>query len=124
MRRRPVAGRCFGSRTCSRSRRLRALPIRIPVQLGDEEANLLLPLYLVVSSLAVAIGWELVVRRDNRGRELGPVALPLAAFVAWTGLTLLWSVDLREGAIFVGAFVLPFGLLASASVASPGVDAG
>ena len=40
------------------------------------------------------------------------MALPLAAFVAWTGLTLVWSVDLREGAIFVGAFVLPFGLLA------------
>ena len=40
------------------------------------------------------------------------MADPLAAFVAWTGLTLVWSVDLREGAIFVGAFVLPFGLLA------------
>ncbi len=91
---------------------LACLPVRIPVQLGDEEANLLLPLYLVVSSLAVAIGWELVVRRDGRERELGPVAIPLAAFVAWTGLTLVWSVDLREGAIFVGAFVLPFGLLA------------
>jgi len=82
------------------------------VQLGDEDANLLLPLYVVVGSLAVALGWQLVVRRDSRDRELGPVAIPLAAFVAWTGLTLVWSVDLREGAIFVGAFVLPFGLLA------------
>ncbi len=91
---------------------LACVPIRIPVQLGDEDANLLVPLYLVVSSLAVALGWELFVRRDNRDRELGPVALPLAAFVSWTGLTLVWSVDLREGAIFVGAFVLPFGLLA------------
>ena len=87
------------------------LPARIPVRLGDEDANLLLPLYVVVASLAVALGWQLVVRRDMRSRELGPLALPLAAFVAWTGLTLLWSVDLREGAIFVGAFVLPFGLL-------------
>jgi len=91
---------------------LACLPARIPVQLGGEKANLLLPLYVVVGSLAVALGWQLVVRRDRRDRELGPVALPLAAFVAWTGLTLLWSVDLREGAIFVGAFVLPFGLLA------------
>jgi len=91
---------------------LACLPARIPVQLGDEEANLLLPLYLVVGSLAAALAWQLVVQRDARKRELGPVALPLAAFVAWTGLTLVWSVDLREGSIFVGAFVLPFGLLA------------
>jgi putative inorganic carbon (HCO3(-)) transporter len=91
---------------------LACLPVRIPVQLGDEEANLLLPLYVVVGSLAVALAWRLVVRRDDGDRELGPVALPLAAFVAWTGSTLVWSVDLREGAIFVGAFVLPFGLLA------------
>ena len=99
-------------RTCSRFATLACLPARIPVELGDEDANLLLPLYVVVASLAVALGWQLVVRRDTRSRELGPLALPLAAFVAWTGLTLLWSVDLREGAIFVGAFVLPFGLLA------------
>jgi len=91
---------------------LACLPARIPVQLGDEEANLLLPLYVVVGALAVALGWQLVVRRDGRDRELGPVALPLAAFIAWTGLTLLWTVDLREGSIFVGAFMLPFGLLA------------
>ena len=32
--------------------------------------------------------------------------------VAWTGLALLWTDDLRQGAIFLAAFVLPFGLLA------------
>jgi O-antigen ligase len=90
---------------------LACLPARIPVELGDEEANLLLPLYAVVGSLALSLGWQLV-RGDERRRELGPVAWPLAAFVAWTGLTVLWTVDLREGAIFLGAFVLPFGLLA------------
>ncbi len=91
---------------------LACLPARIPVKLGDDDAHLLLPLYAVIASLALALGWQLVVRGEKRERELGPVALPLAAFVAWTGLTLVWSVDLREGAIFVGAFVLPFGLLA------------
>ena len=41
------------------------------------------------------------------------LALPLAAFVAWTGLTLAWSEDVREGAIFVcSRSCLPFGLLA------------
>jgi O-antigen ligase len=45
-------------------------------------------------------------------RELGPVTVPLAAVVAWSGIALLWTDDLREGAIFLAAFVLPFGLLA------------
>jgi O-antigen ligase len=91
---------------------LACLAARIPVEIGDEEASLLLPLYGVVAAYAIALGWQLLVRRDERARELGPVALPLAAFVAWTGLSIVWTDDLREGAIFVGAFVLPFGLLA------------
>ncbi|NUT54533.1 MAG: hypothetical protein HOQ03_00935, partial [Thermoleophilia bacterium] len=90
---------------------LACIPIRIPLELGDEEANLLLPLYGVVASYAIALGWQLW-RGDDRFRELGPIAWPLAAVVAWTGLALLWSDDLRQGAIFLAAFVLPFGLLA------------
>ena len=43
---------------------LACLPVRIPVTLGDEDANLLLPLYVVVGALALALGWELAVRRD------------------------------------------------------------
>ncbi len=87
------------------------LPIRLSVDVGDEDASLLVPLYLVIGSLVVALGWSLL-RGDARSRELGPVAWPLAAFVAWTGLALLWSDDLREGSIFLVAFMLPFGLLA------------
>jgi O-antigen ligase len=90
---------------------LACVPIRIPVELGDEEANLLLPLYAVVAALAVALGWQLL-RDDGRVRELGPLALPLAALAGWSGLSLLWSDDVREGSIFLVAFVLPFGLLA------------
>src|SRR5204862_543071 len=55
--------------------------------------------------------WQLF-RRDERSRELGPLALPLGAFVLWSGLTLAWSQDLRQGAIEPLAFYLPFGLLA------------
>jgi outer membrane protein assembly factor BamB len=89
---------------------LACIPARIPVKLGSEQANLLIPLYGVIGVFAVALGWQLV-RSDTRTRELGPLAIPLASFVAWTGLTLLWTTDLRKGAIFLGAFVLPFGLL-------------
>ncbi|HEY7381883.1 MAG TPA: O-antigen ligase family protein [Gaiella sp.] len=90
---------------------LACIPLRIPVDIGSEEVNLLLPLYAVVGALALSLAWQLL-RGDARVRELGPAAWPLAAFVIWTGVTLAWSGDVRRGAIFVGAFVLPFGLLA------------
>ena len=90
---------------------LACIPVRIPLDIGDEDANLLFPLYAVIGALALALGWQLV-RGDERARELGPLAWPLAAVVAWTGIALLWTDDLRQGAIFLAAFVLPFGLLA------------
>ena len=90
---------------------LACVPARIPVTIGSTQANLLVPLYGVVAAAALALAWELF-RGDERTRELGPVALPLAAFVAWTGLSLAWSQDVRQGAIELLAFYLPFGLLA------------
>jgi hypothetical protein len=89
---------------------LACVPVRIPVELGSEDANLLVPLYGVIASLALALGWRLL-RGDARVRELDPIAWPLAAFVLWTGLTLAWTTDVRKGAIFLGAFILPFCLL-------------
>jgi O-antigen ligase len=97
---------------------LACVPIRIPIDVGAEDANLLLPLYGVVGAFALALGWQLL-HGDDRRRELGPMALPLAALVAWTGLALLWTDDLRQGAIFLAAFVLPFGLLAVAVARLP-----
>jgi hypothetical protein len=90
---------------------LACIPLRIPVDIGSDTVNLLLPLYAVIGGLALWLGWSLV-KRDDRARELGPIAVPLAAFVVWTGLSLVWTVDVRRGAIFLAAFVLPFGLLA------------
>jgi len=90
---------------------LACIPLRIPVDIGSDRVDLLLPLYAVVGGLALALAWSLV-KGDARSRELGPVALPLAAFVVWTGLSMLWSDDVRRGAIFLAAFVLPFGLVA------------
>ena len=90
---------------------LACAPARIPVTVGDTKANLLIPLYGVVAAAALAVGWELL-RGDARHRELGAFAWPLAAFVAWGGLTLAWTQDLREGSIELLFFYLPFGLLA------------
>src|SRR5205085_1021042 len=79
--------------------------------IGSEKASLLLPLYAVVAMLALSLAWQLL-RGDSRTRELGPVAWPLAAVVLWTGLSLAWTLDPKKGAIFLAAFILPFGLLA------------
>jgi O-Antigen ligase len=90
---------------------LACAPARIPVSVGDTKANLLLPIYLVVAAAALMLAWEWF-RGDTRTRELGLVTWPLALFVAWTGVSFAWSVDRRQGAIFLLFFVLPFGLLA------------
>jgi putative inorganic carbon (HCO3(-)) transporter len=92
---------------------LACFPARIPVSVGSTDANLLVPLYGVVAAAALGLAWALV-RGDGRTRELGPLAWPLAAFVAWTGLTILWVDDLRQGAIALLFYYLPFGLLAVA----------
>ena len=76
------------------------------------DANLLVPLYGVVAAGALAFLWE--ERREQRTRELGPLVLPLAAFVVWTGLSLAWSQDLRQGAISLLFYYLPFGFVALA----------
>ena len=94
------------------------VPARIPVRVGSTDANLLVPLYGVVAAAALALGYDLV-RGDRRARELGPLALPLAAFAGWTGLSLAWSQDLRQGAIELLFFFLPFGLLAVALARLP-----
>ena len=93
---------------------LACVPARFPVHVGSTQANLLLPLYGVVAVAALALAWELYGDESNRTRELGPLAWPVAAFVAWDGLSLLWSKDARQGAIELLFFVLPFGLLAVA----------
>ena len=59
----------------------------------------------------LALLWQIIRGGDRRSRELGPVSYPLAAFVLWIGISILWSDDLKEGAIALGAFILPFGLL-------------
>ncbi|HZP73083.1 MAG TPA: O-antigen ligase family protein [Gaiellaceae bacterium] len=97
---------------------LACVPARIPVHVGSTQANLLLPLYAVVGVAAVALAWELF-GDGVRVRELGALSWPVALFVAWDSLSLVWSQDVREGAIELLFFVLPFGLLALALARLP-----
>jgi O-antigen ligase len=86
-------------------------PARIPIDLGGEEAKLLVPLYVVVVGAAFALAWQLW-RDDSRSRELGPLAWPVAALVGWFGLSTAWTDDVDKAAVSLVAFYLPFGLLA------------
>jgi O-antigen ligase len=90
---------------------LLAVPARIPVTVGDTSASLLVALYAVVAGGGLAFGWELL-RGRPEARELGRIALPLACLVLWLGLSLTWTNDVREGAVALLFFVLPFALLA------------
>jgi putative inorganic carbon (HCO3(-)) transporter len=94
-----------------------AAPVRIPVTIGETSANLLLPLYVVIAVAAVALAWS--IWRDPPRRELGALAWPLAALVLWFGLSGLWTSDVRNAAVFLFFFVLPFGLLAVALARLP-----
>jgi O-antigen ligase len=108
-----------------------ALPFRVPLHAGGETANLLVPLYLVIASGAVAVGV-----RDWIGRAAGPVMggggpagegvldppppmppaaaavkwLPraLAAFVVLYAAQTLYSDDFSKGLQNVCFFLVPF----------------
>jgi O-antigen ligase len=101
---------------------LACVPARIHVTVGSTEANLLVPLYGVVAAAAILLAWELLrgpEKRRRSGPELGVATWPLAAFVAWSGLSLLWTDDLRQGSIDLLFFYLPFGLLGVALARLP-----
>lgn len=90
-----------------------ALPIRLPISVGSLEANLLLPLYAVIGIGVVAWVWG-----RARGRIGGPagegppvLAWPLAAFVAFALVSMVWSADPEEAAVKAAFFYVPFTIL-------------
>jgi O-antigen ligase len=90
---------------------LLTVPARIPVPVGGDTNNLLVPLYAVILGGAVWLGWS-IWRDSPRSRELGALSWPLAAFVGWTGLSIAWTIDPDRGAVELLAFLMPFGVLA------------
>jgi len=86
-------------------------PIRVPVEFGAADANLLVPLYLVLAGGALVLLYELL-RDPPRVRELGIFALPLSAFAAWLAATTFWADNHRDAAVDYVFFVVPFALLA------------
>jgi hypothetical protein len=96
---------------------LLAAPFRLPVNLGSQQAFLLVPLYGVLAAASVA----LVVRAFRGGVPALPVELgwAAAAFAALDGLSLLWALDRQAGSIELAFFVFPFAALLTVVARSP-----
>jgi O-antigen ligase len=90
----------------------------VPVRVHFLDHQLLVPLYGVALGAAGLILWELV-QGDGRSREFGRASWPLGLYLAWVGLSVLWTVDVRTGAIDVLAFYIPFTILALAIARLP-----
>jgi hypothetical protein len=97
---------------------LAAAPFRVPVELGDQEAFLLLPLYGVIA--AAAVGLALRALRGDVLVDLPRVlSWPSACFVLYAALSLLWSDDLRSGTIDLLFFLFPFAALVAVLARAP-----
>jgi O-antigen ligase len=83
----------------------------IPFRVGFLGHSLLVPLYAVALGAAGLLLWQLV-DGDDRKRELGIVAWPLALYLVWIGVSVGWSVSVHAAAIDLLAFYVPFTILA------------
>jgi O-antigen ligase len=90
---------------------LACVPVRVGVHVGHANTKLLLPLYIVILGGTILLAWDLVAG-DRRVRELRALSWPLAAYLGWTGLSIVWSHDVSEGAVELLAFYVPLTLLA------------
>jgi putative inorganic carbon (hco3(-)) transporter len=83
----------------------------VPFRIGFLGHSLLVPLYAVALGAAGALLWDLV-EGDERTRELGIAAWPLALYLVWIGLSVSWSVNVHGAAIDLLAFYVPFTVIA------------
>jgi hypothetical protein len=95
-----------------------ALPLRIPIPIGGASRNLLLPLYLIGACGVLGFIWGRVRGRFSAGDEPATrLDVPVAAFIAFTVVSMLWTIDTKDAAIQIVFFYLPFPVLFLAIVA-------
>jgi putative inorganic carbon (hco3(-)) transporter len=90
------------------------LPLRVPVEIGDETANLLVPLYLVIAAgvIASALGGDRA-PPTGPGRDRWSVWLRrvLAATVVLYAVQAAYSEDVSNAIENIGFFLVPFAVL-------------
>ncbi len=88
-----------------------ALPFRIPLDVGGDTANLLLPLYLVVAAGAVAYLLRAVRDPDAEERRAGALEWALAVVLVLYGIQATYTSDLDRALEPVVFFYVPFAVL-------------
>jgi hypothetical protein len=83
----------------------------IPLRVGFLGHALLVPLYAVALGAAGLLLWEMV-DGDDRTRELGIAAWPLALYLVWISFSVSWSGALHTAAVDLLAFYVPFTIIA------------
>src|SRR4051795_2544023 len=94
-----------------------ALPFRIPVSVGGESANLLVPLYVVIAAGALAYTWRAVraggtvAVRPPEDPRLRRLQVALALVLVLYAVQALYSTDLEQAVKNTCFFYVPFALL-------------
>lgn len=98
-----------------------ALPFRVPLDVGGEEANLLMPLYLVMAAGVLVSAWRQWNRPGDEASALPERVVPtgvsawvkplLAASVVLFALGLFWSDDASTGLQNLCFFLIPFSVI-------------
>jgi putative inorganic carbon (HCO3(-)) transporter len=88
-----------------------AAPARVSVHFGGQDAHLLVPLYCVLAAGVLATLYD-ALRGTDPPPRMGAVGRALAAFVALSGASVIWTVDPHHAAVGMLFFYLPFGFMA------------
>lgn len=89
------------------------LPLRVPVEIGGETANLLVPLYLVIAAGAITMGaWAREAPAAGRAGPLGVwLRRLLAATLVLYAIQASYSEDVPNAIENIGFFLVPFAVL-------------
>ena len=90
-----------------------ALPFRIPLDLGGDTANLLIPLYLVIAAATIAAFWDAFSDRTEGSAVFSarPLDLVLGASVILFAAQATYSGDITAAARTIAFFLVPFAAL-------------
>ena len=86
-----------------------ALPVRVPIEIGTDDVNLLLPLYAVIAAGAAALAFDALRGAESEGPQVPrPLRIALAVVLVLYALQSAYSEDVGFAARNIGFFLVPF----------------